>query len=64
MRIVPGPWSFLLPSVVSIVIVWLAFAVTDELAAQIALIAVGVALTLGVYTAYLWRRRARMERDE
>ena len=61
--LVPGPWSFLLPSVVCIVIVWSAFALTDDLAWQVALIALGVVLTLGLYTAYLWRRRARMERD-
>jgi|EndMetStandDraft_3_1072993.scaffolds.fasta_scaffold2976374_1 hypothetical protein len=64
MRIVPGPWSFLLPSVVSIVIVWVAFAVTDDLAAQIAIIAGGLVVTLGAYAGYLWRRRARMERDD
>jgi hypothetical protein len=61
---VPGPWSFLLPSVVSIAIVWAAFAVTDDVAAQLALIAAGVMLTLGAYAAYLWRRRRTMQRDE
>ena len=60
----PGPWSFLLPSVVSIVIVWTAFAVTDDLTTQILLIAVGVVATLGLYTGYLWRRRGQMSRDE
>jgi hypothetical protein len=64
MRVVPGPWSFLLPSVVSIVIVWAAFAVTDDLAAQLALIAVGLVVTLGLYAAYLWRRRARLARED
>ena len=61
---VPGPWSFLLPSVVSIAIVWAAFAVTDDVAAQLALIAVGVVATLGLYTGYLWRRRRRLQRGE
>lgn len=60
----PGPWAFLLPSVVSIVIVWAAFTVTDDLAAQLGLIAVGLGVTLGVYTAYLWRRRRRLQRGE
>jgi hypothetical protein len=61
---VPGPWTFVLPSVVSIAIVWIAFAVTDDLAAQIALIAVGLVVSLGLYTAFLWRRRARLERED
>ena len=62
--VVPGPWSFLLPSVVSIVIVWLAFRATDDLAGQVAIIAAGVVLTLGVYIGYLWRRRRRLQRGE
>jgi hypothetical protein len=54
----------LLPSVVSIVIVWTAFAVSDDLAAQVALITIGVVVTLGLYTGYLWRRRRRLQRGE
>jgi O-antigen/teichoic acid export membrane protein len=61
---VPGPWSFLLPSVVSIVIVWTAFAVSDDLAGQVGLIAFGVVVTLGLYTGWVWRRRRRLQRDE